>query len=297
MSAAQLDPQITPTDPLAATLSPEEEPLEVAAHGVTHAGRVRPANEDQFLLAEMTKSLRVLRSSLAGRRTRWGDERGYLFVVADGMGGHRAGEQASALALLTIEDFMLNTFKWFFHLRGNESQTVLRDFQAALRQADLRVFEEAVRNPELRGMGTTLTMAYAVGRDLFVAHVGDSRAYLLRGDELTQLTHDHTLAEEMVRRGQLTPEQAAGSRLSHIITNAIGGPETGVRAELHKVRLEVGDRLLLCSDGLSGEVADERLAAVLREEADPEPACERLLAEALEHGGRDNITVLVARFH
>ncbi len=294
MGTAQLDPQITPPDPL--TVAAMGDPLTVSAHGVSDAGKVRPSNEDQFLMAEMTKSLRVLRSSLPGPGSRWGDERGYLFVVADGMGGHQAGEQASALALQTIEDFMLNTFKWFFHLRGSESQTVLTEFQSALRQADLRVFEEAVRRPELYGMGTTLTMAYAVGRDLFVAHAGDSRCYLLRGGELTQLTHDHTLAEEMVSRGHLTPEQAAGSRLSHVITNAIGGTEAGVRAELHKIRLETGDRVLLCSDGLSGELADERLMTVLSEEADSQRACERLLAEALEHGGRDNVTAIVARF-
>jgi len=257
---------------------------------------VRESNEDHFLIAQLTKAMRIHQSSLPQPRTQYGDERGYIFLVADGMGGHQAGEQASALALGTIEVFLLNTFKWFFRLKGSEEQSVLLDFQNALREADQRVYETAVQNPALHGMGTTLTMGYALQNHLFVVHVGDSRCYLLRGGALHQLTTDHTVVGELVRRGHLSPEEAAQHRLRHVITNAVGGHELGIHAEVHKVELEPGDRMLLCSDGLTEMIPDERINAVLQEEAEPQQACERLVAEAKAQGGKDNITVIVARF-
>jgi PPM family protein phosphatase len=293
MTSAVHDAEITPSDPLR---PPPRRSLAVRAFGATAAGKVRPTNEDQFLIAQMTKSLRIQQSSLPQPGTRWGDETAHLFAVADGMGGHQGGQQASALAVRTIEEFVLHTFKWFFQLRGAEEQNVLREFQAALRQADARVYEESMRHAEFRGMGTTLTLAYCLGAEAFVAHVGDSRCYLSHEGTLHQLTHDHTLVAELVSRGHVPPEKAAGHRLRHVITNVVGGNDPGVRVELHKVPLEAGDQLLVCSDGLSGELSDEQIAAVLASEAEPQAACERLIAQAEAHGGRDNITVIVARF-
>jgi protein phosphatase len=226
----------------------------------------------------------------------YSDERGHLFLVADGMGGHQAGEQASALAVDHIEEFVLNTLKWFLHLRGTEGQTLLSEFHAALQQADARICKEAGEHPELWGMGTTLTMAYSLNRDLFIAHVGDSRCYLFRGGELHQLTHDHTLVQEMVRRGVLQPEEATHHRLRHVVTNVLGSTEPGVMPEVHKVQLEAGDVMLLCSDGLTEMVADADISAVLREEADLRRACERLVALANEKGGKDNITTVLAGY-
>jgi protein phosphatase len=268
----------------------------VVAHGLTDPGKARPANEDHFLIAQMTKALHVQQSSLPQPRTQLAAERGHLFVVADGMGGHRGGEHASALALETVEQFVLNTFKWFFHLQGGEVRTVLHEFKDALRLADVRIYEEAMRRPEFHGMGTTVTMAYALNTDLFVVHVGDSRCYLFREDRLHQVTQDHTLVGEMVRRGYLSKDEAAQHRLRHVVTNAVGGTERGVHVEVHKVGLEPGDRMLLCTDGLTEMVADERIAAALREEPEPARACARLVAEANAAGGKDNITVVVARF-
>jgi protein phosphatase len=296
MSQVLTEPELTLPDAHSDKPRPPAPSLTTTSFGVSAAGRVRPTNEDQYLIAQMTKSLRVQRSSLPQPGTRWGDETAHLFVVADGMGGHRAGDQASALAVRTIEEFVLGTFKWFFRLQGSEGQAVLGEFQAALRQADARVYEATQRYPELHGMGTTLTLAYCLGSELFVAHVGDSRCYLFRGESLYQLTHDHTLVAELVRRGHLAPEQAAGHHLRHVITNVVGGPEPGVHVELHKLALAAGDRLLLCSDGLTGELSDAQVAATLAAEPAPQAACERLLAEAEAHGGRDNITVIVARF-
>jgi serine/threonine protein phosphatase PrpC len=271
-------------------------PLAVRTFGLTDPGRVRPSNEDQFLVAELTKAMRVQYASLPQPKTQYADERGYLFIVADGMGGHQAGEQASALAVQTIEAFVLNTLKWFFRLKGAEEQGILKEFQTALQQADARVCREAAQHPELAGMGTTATIAYSFGSRLFLVHVGDSRCYLFRGRQLHRLTHDHTLVEEMVRRGQLQPEEAAHHPFRHIITNAVGGHEPGVQVECHRIELEPDDTLLLCSDGLTKMVPDDRIAAVLQAEHEPRTACERFVAEANDHGGKDNITVIVARF-
>jgi protein phosphatase len=270
--------------------------LVVKAFAITDTGRVRPSNEDQFLIADLTKVMRIWQTSLPEPKAQFGNEHGHLFLVADGMGGHRAGEQASALAVVAIEQFTLNTFKWFFHSDKPEAQRALRQFETALHQADYRIIEESLEHPELRGMGTTLTLAYHLDAKLCVVHVGDSRAYIVEGDELHQITHDHTVTEDMVRRGELQPEQVATHRLRHVITNVVGGNEAGVNVEAHALDVHAGDRLLLCSDGLTEMVTNEAIAAVLRAEPDPEAACKTLVAQANDAGGRDNITALIVRF-
>jgi PPM family protein phosphatase len=270
--------------------------LTVKAFGVTDKGRVRATNEDQFLSAELTKAMRIWQTSLPEKKAQFGEERGHLFLVADGMGGAKAGEQASALAVVAIEQFTLNTFKWFFDANGPEAQRVLTQFQTALRQADARILEESTEHPELRGMGTTVTLAFQLDAQLCVVHVGDSRAYVYGDGELYQLTHDDTLMADMVSRGELQPEQVAQHRLRHVITNVVGGTEAVVNVQAHALTVRAGDRLLLCSDGLTEMVPDEAIAAVLRAEPDPEAACTKLVAQANEAGGRDNITVLIARF-
>jgi protein phosphatase len=270
--------------------------LAVETFGMTDPGRVRPRNEDQFLTALLTKALQVQQTSLPQSRMKYSADRGYLFVVADGMGGHQAGDQASALAVDAIEHFVLNTFKWFLHLRGTEGQTLLADFHSALQQADMTICKQASRHPELWGMGTTLTMAYSINRDLFVAHVGDSRCYLFHDGQLDQLTNDHTLVQEMVRRGHLQPEEASRHRLRHVITNVLGSTEPGVTPEVHKAQLEPGDVMLLCSDGLTEMVSDDEITTILKEEPDIRRACERLIARANGAGGKDNITVVLARY-
>ena len=270
--------------------------LAVKAFGLTDTGRVRPSNEDQFLIAELTKTMRLWHTSLPEPKTQFGDEHGHLFLVADGMGGHRAGEQASALAVVAIEQFTLNTFKWFFRSDAPDAQRVLTQFQTALREADARILEESIEHPELSGMGTTVTMAYHLDSQLCVVHAGDSRAYIFEDDTLHQITHDHTLVAEMVRRGTLQPEEAAHHRLRNVITNVVGGNEAGVNVEAHALKIDAGDRLLLCSDGLTEMLTNEAIAATLREEPDPQAACTTLVAQANDAGGRDNITVLIVRF-
>lgn len=286
-----------PTLPMERVAQPARLPrLTVRSYGLTDTGRVRPSNEDAFLVAELTKALRVRQSSLQPPSTQYSDEHGYLLLVADGMGGARAGEQASALATRTLEDFALNTLQWFFHLRSVEEKTVIQEFQAALRAADDRLFAAMAEHPEWRGMGTTLTMAYNLGSDLFVLHVGDSRCYLLRQGQLHQLTTDHTLVGELLRQGAIGPEQARHHQMRHVITNAVGGTERGIKVEAHKVELEGGDRVLLCTDGLTEMLGDSDIAAALQACENPQEACERLVAAANERGGKDNVTVVVARF-
>jgi serine/threonine protein phosphatase PrpC len=268
----------------------------VRSFGATDTGRVRPANEDQFLIAELTKTMTIAHTSLRGPSAVLGDERGQLFLVADGMGGHAAGERASELAVALIERFTVNTFKWFLQDDDPGPDNAASEFADAIDQADAAIIDESEANPELQGMGTTLTLAYAVGAQLFLLHVGDSRAYLFRAGALRQLTHDHTVVADMVRRGELQPEQASQHRLRHVITNVLGGRERGVRAEAHAVDLQADDELLLCSDGLTEMVNAGDITGVLSAEEEPERAARRLIDLANERGGHDNITVIVARF-
>ncbi len=262
--------------------------------GMTDLGKKRKKNEDQFLIAEMTRAMAIRWASFPQPSTLFGDHRGHLFMVADGMGGHTGGEQASLLAVVTIEQFMLNALKWFFDLRG---ETVLVEFQEALRSADARVFESTARHPELKGMATTLTMAYAVNDVLYTVHAGDSRCYLLRERRLYQLTKDHTLTEELVRTGALEPKDAPHNPFRNVVTNAVGGREPGVRAEVNKLPLSSGDVLLLCTDGLTKMVPDGQLAEILAAGDDPVLACRQLISAANAAGGLDNITAVVAYFN
>jgi protein phosphatase len=195
----------------------------VRSFGLTDRGKIRPTNQDQFLVAALRKALEVRYTSLPSAPVQFSDDQCHLFVVADGVGGHLGGEEASALAVASVEAFMLATFKWFEQVRSKEQELLLADFQAALSEANTRVLAESEARPELRGMGTTLTLAYCHNDMLFVAHVGDSRCYLFRRGILYRLTQDHTLVEEMVRRGHLSAEEAATHQWRHVITNVRRG--------------------------------------------------------------------------
>jgi protein phosphatase len=258
---------------------------------------VRANNEDQFLIAELDKLLRVEQSSLSEPDERRAHVQGHLFLVADGMGGHAGGEIASQIAARTIEECLLNSLKWFLGVRGDEGHEVVQHLQGAVHEADARVLSAAKQRPELRGMGSTLTLALAVGRTLFVAHVGDSRAYLMRDDRLLhRLTTDHTLLNELTQRGELLPGQEGNERLKHVITNAVGGSDSGVRVEVARAELRPGDRLLLCTDGLTDPLGDEAIRSVLAAHAGSQAACDALVSAANARGGRDNVTAVVAAF-
>ncbi len=281
----------------ASASAPAPPRVRVACGAMTHPGKVRANNEDHHLVAKLAKSMQIERTSLehAGE-TRFSDEDGYLMVVADGMGGAAAGERASALAVESIEAFALNTLKWFLHLGKVEENVLLAELRKSLEVADRSVSDEAEADHRLAGMGTTLTMAFCVGADLYIVHAGDSRAYLYRDGSLEQVTSDHTLVQMLVTGGVISPEDAKHHRRRNIVTNVVGGPAPGVHAEIHKVRLLDGDVLMLCSDGLTEPVADAAIAGVLGQVADPDDAARRLVDLALENGGPDNVTVVVARF-
>ena len=231
-------------------------PFKLVAAGVTDVGRVRDGNEDDFL----------------DQSNRLG-----LVAVADGMGGHRAGEVASATALEALRAAVA-------------SGQPLRD---AIEGANDAVLEKSVSDQEFHGMGTTLT-AGILGSDgyLVVGHVGDSRAYLVRDGELTQITDDHSLVEEMVRGGELTREQADVHPRRSVITRALGiDPE--VEVDEYPIELQPGDRILFCSDGLTTMVRPDEIASILSREPDPKRAAQLLVDAANAAGGEDNVTAVI----
>jgi protein phosphatase len=284
-----------PGEQSAETASAGFPPFSVDSFGLSDRGQVRGSNEDCFVIAELTRTLQVHHSNLPQSQATFSCHRGHVFLVADGVGGNQAGEVASGLSVQSIETFLLNTLKRFSNLQASEEQGVLRDLQNALLQADARIFEEATKHPEWKGMGTTLTLAFAANWRLFVAHAGDSRCYLYSGKKLQQLTQDHTMTAEMVRQGIITPQAQANHPWRHVVTNILGGNERGVRAELHSLDLHGRDVLLLCSDGLTEMVPEDRIAAILDANQVPQLACECLVGEANQRGGKDNVTAIVAQ--
>lgn len=273
--------ELKPLQPVSSASPVAGHPPVVRSFGRTDTGRVRTSNQDHFLIAELARTLWVLQTSLTQPDVQFANRRGHLFLIADGMGGHKGGEVASAMTVATVEQFMLDVFR------------KAEDFQTALKQAHARILEEAARHPEVSGMGTTLTMAVANNWKLFVVHAGDSRCYLHRGGELKQLTTDHTVVGELVRSGALKPADAAHHMYRHVVTNVVGGTKDTVKVEVQEVDLQPEDVLLLCTDGLTDMLPNDRMAAILQTERDPRTACERLVDEALEQGGKDNITVIV----
>ena len=221
-----------------------------------------------------------------GRQRRENEDSAYVhapvFVVADGMGGAQAGEVASRIAIETFE-------------RGLPgSGTPEARLAELVRDANQRIYDRARTEHGRAGMGTTLTAAYLADGELAIAHVGDSRAYLLRDDQLTRLTQDHSLVDELVRRGKLTAEQAAEHPQRSIITRALG-PEPYVEVDTWTYPARAGDVILLCSDGLTSMISEDQVRAILESREDLGAAADALINEANEAGGRDNITVVLFR--
>lgn len=266
--------------------------------GLTDVGRVRESNEDQFLIADLNKSMLVRQTSLSyDDPTRLiGGSQGALLLVADGMGGHAAGKQASTLAVETVEHYMLNTMQWFFRLQEDQESDLQDELKSAMEACQHSIESAAAARPDQRGMGTTLTMAYLLWPRLYVVHVGDSRCYLFRSPRLFRITKDQTMAQQLVEKNVLTPEEAPQSRWSHVLWSCLGGHARHCSVEVYKANLAVGDTLLLCTDGLTGELRDEELARLLQQGGSAEETCRRLVNAANNAGGRDNVTMVVARF-
>jgi PPM family protein phosphatase len=271
--------------------------VRIDVSALSHPGLVRTNNEDQFFVTRATRSLETMLTSLpAGDVPERADEVNYLMVVADGMGGHASGEVASRLAISALVNLSLEIPDWIFKVDEEHAPEIQRRARQVVQQVGSMLIEQGRQDSALRGMGSTLTAARSYGRELLIVHVGDSRAYLLRAGRLQRLTRDHTYAQFLVDTGQLPASDSSLSRLRHILTNALGGSAEQVQVDVDLLCLEDGDRLLLCSDGLTDSVDDGAIAATLIEAAPSGETCQRLLQLALDGGGRDNITVIVAAF-
>jgi len=255
----------------------------------TDVGQIREHNEDNFLVADLTKRARGL---LEGNRTSSLGRHGSLFAVCDGMGGAAAGEIASQLAVDIVYERMIDGLLDEHPLARDE---LARRLVRAIEAAGLRIFQEAKLDRSRRGMGTTVTAAALVDDHLFFAQVGDSRGYLLRDGNLVQLTRDQSLVNQLIEAGQLTEEEAETFEHNNIILQALGTADT-VQVDLTYCELRKGDIVMLCSDGLSGMVRFDEIREVLRTAAEPIDACKQLTERANQAGGHDNITVIVAQF-
>ncbi len=237
----------------------------ISCAGDTHVGVVRSGNEDSFLL----------------------DFKHGVFIVADGMGGHAAGEVASEMAVEIIA-------REVGSLRGMTDADAFERIRSAIRIANQAIFERTLAEADKRGMGTTTTVLVLSARRYLIGQVGDSRAYLLRGGQLLQLTKDHSYVQEQVDAGLLTAEQARTHPYSNVITRCVGANEDVV-PDVYFGNLEREDVLLLASDGLTGMLEDDQLARILQSGSPPEVLVSRLIAEANRRGGLDNITAIIVR--
>ena len=246
--------------------------MRITSCGITDVGLKRGHNEDNYLINEELN----------------------LFVVADGMGGHAGGEYASAIAVNTVEEIVSSMAV------GGEAdpdadpvEITRQKLSHAVRLSGRRIFEKAREQPEYHGMGTTVVVVLVEGGNAFVAHVGDSRVYLLRDGQIEQVTEDHSLIAEKIRHGLITPEEAKNHRMRNVITRSLGYQED-VEVDLQVRAVRRGDQYLLCSDGLSGHVEDEEMASLMAEQS-PQNAARKLIVLACDRGGDDNITTVIAR--
>lgn len=235
------------------------------AYGLTDTGRVRSKNQDYlYFFAEPTADLEN------------------LFFLADGMGGYRAGDYASWYVVEELVRYM----------REKQGVPLVTRFQEGIRQINGQLYQKAQSGPEYKGMGTTLVAASTEGRTLYVVNVGDSRLYLLHEKKLSQVTRDHSYVEELVARGELERGSRDYQKQKHIITRAVGA-EPQVQADFFELELKPGDLVLMCSDGLSNMVSDQEIVEILMMEMSLKQKVEQLIQKANEHGGLDNIAVIL----
>jgi protein phosphatase len=287
---------MTSTSTTARPLSSDRKPLdeEIDVFGLTHSGKVRKENQDHFLICALRKQMVVHLTSLPQPEDLMaGPERlAFLAMVADGVGGGSKGEEASRIALEAVTQYVSNSMRCYY-----ATGTTDREFYEALQEGALQCHRELIRrgeeNPDYRGMATTLTLFFGVWPRAYLLQVGDSRCYLLREGELTQITRDQTMAQELIDLGVLTPGAAEGGRLAHTLSSSIGGRHT--EPKVTRFDMNWGTVVLLCSDGLTKHVPDEKIRERLRSMTSGKQACEALLEDALEAGGSDNISIIVGR--
>ena len=268
---------------------------------LTHQG-ARKNNEDAYVVCRLGRFMERVASNLpeSDLPLRY-DDSSYLMIIGDGVGGAAGGEVASRSALLALVTQILRSPKWALKLddpatRETEIRELIERSRAYLQHMHATIRERQRQDPRLEGMGTTFTSAYTVGGDLFIMHVGDSRAYALRAGRLFRITHDHTLAQEYADSGRLGQADVAKHPLSHVLTRALGSPTESLESDTHHRDIEDGDRLLLCSDGLTKVASEEDIATTLGAHPTSKAACRALVELALSRGGPDNVTVIVAGY-
>jgi len=273
----------------------EETAFEVA--GGSDVGRVRETNEDHFLIADLRRLLRVCETNVAHDQydRLFGNLPGHLLVVADGMGGHHAGEVASSTAVESCARYVLDMMEWFLKLSDDHEKDFLEELTDCLKSVQRKIWRKA--NGDRDRMGTTVTMGYIVWPRMYLVHAGDSRCYLYRDGEIGQLTTDHTLAQQLVESGALSPEDAATSRWRHVLWNCVGGSQRTVQPEVCKSNLEIGDTIVLCSDGLNAMLSDQEIKQTLESSRSCREAVSSLIDQANKAGGEDNVSVIVGHYH
>jgi serine/threonine protein phosphatase PrpC len=279
-----------------ATPSPAQPPRkprddEIDVYGLTHTGKVRQTNQDHFLLGSLHKRLTVTQSSLPLEDLSIGEERvAFLMMVADGVGGGQKGEEASRVALEDVTRYISESAKCYYHADAGET-----DFVEALQEAAERchhhLIERSSADPDAKGMATTLTLFIGVWPWAYLLQVGDSRYYVYRNGVLKQITRDQTMAEELADKGVMARHTALASRWAHVLSSSIGGPQSA--PVVTRLPSDWGNIHVLCSDGLTKHVSNERIAERLASMTSAKTVCEQLLQDALDGGGTDNITIIV----
>jgi protein phosphatase len=261
----------------------------VDVFGVTHPGRVRAANEDHYLVASLHKMLQVERTSLPAEQVAdfTSGSRGYLFLVADGVGGLAGGDRASGAAVRTVARYVATATSCYYDIGPSNEQELLAELRKTVLDAHGELLEQE------QGTATTLTMVFIAWPRAYLVHVGDSRCYRLRDGRLELLTTDQTLAQAMVDAGVMTAADADRTEWKHILASALGSQEATPATFMTDCRWD--DVMLLCTDGLTKHVTDEEIAGALRREQTSEQTCQGLVDLALERGGSDNVTVIVGR--
>jgi protein phosphatase len=244
--------------------------IELTSQGATDVGQVRSANQDSYYI----------------------DEKHHVFIVADGMGGHAGGEIASGLCVEIIPKYIAENEDAIGACKSHPDQRIANALASSINYASTKIYEKALENPKLKGMGTTATVLKIVDNFGYVAHVGDSRCYLIRCGYIYQVTNDHSLVSEQVRAGILSKEEAEQHHLRNVITRSVGYQEEE-DVDTTSFELEDGDMILLCSDGLHGKVPDKEISVLIQEKG-PD-AVPRLISMANERGGEDNITGVVIK--
>src|SRR6478735_8990757 len=272
---------------------PTDEELDV--YGLTHPGKVRPSNQDHFLICSLSKQVRVQLTSLttAAELTAPTERLAFLAMVADGVGGRAAGETASRLAVEVVTRYVSQSIQCYYSAPAGNDEGFLAALQEAAMQSHADLLATADSQPELAGMATTLTLWIGVWPRAYLLQVGDSRCYLLRGGELTQLSRDQTMAQELIDAGVMARAEASRTRWAHTLSSAIGGHQTA--PTVTRLEQQWGNVGMLCTDGLTTHVSDDLIRQRLRTMTSARQVCEDLLRDALDGGGTDNITVLVGR--